>query len=133
MHNYHHILMTTEEQQAVERIEQIKDSQCKLSLLHPVQAYGSGMAYVLPSLTRLDEERMASARSSLATVGKKLGVDESNQSVTMGRIADVIIGKANELKVDLIVVDNKNERYMLGSTVNALMGKVSCDILVVRT
>lgn len=134
MKNYQHILMATDCQEAIDRVQnlcQAGHSHISLSLvLHKISQLG--LVYMLPSLTTQEENRVHLAEEKLSKIGEKLGVPKNEQWVDLGSPADVISKKAEEIGADLIVVD-KDEKHFLSSNITALAHKASCDILAIKS
>lgn len=82
-----------------------------------------------------EEEMRTQARDKLETLGNTFGVAEANTYVRMGAPAAEIRGLADELQTDLIVIGTHGRHglgLLLGSTANAVLHGVECDVLVVK-
>jgi len=69
-------------------------------------------------------------------ISKKAGVVAVRGSVEEGHPADVILAKASEVDVDLIIVGRRGlrsvQRFLLGSVSSSVVGHSTCDVLVVK-
>lgn len=82
-----------------------------------------------------EEEMRSQAKEKLQALGAIFGVDSQDTYVRMGAPAAEIRALADELKVDLIVIGTHGRHglgLLLGSTANAVLHGVSCDVLVVK-
>jgi universal stress protein A len=82
-----------------------------------------------------EEEMRSQAKDKLIALGQEYGVDPSNTHVRMGAPAGEIRALAEELKADLIVIGTNGRQglgLLLGSTANAVLHGVPCDVLVVK-
>jgi len=82
-----------------------------------------------------EEEMRTQAKERLQTLGQEYGVAASDTYVRMGAPAAEIRALAEELKCDLIVIGTHGRHglgLLLGSTANAVLHGVSCDVLVVK-
>jgi universal stress protein A len=120
-----------------QRAQQIaNDFNGELYLIHAIEhinAYGVAQAY--PSVLDLEDEMIKDAQAELARWGEKLGVPSNRQFVEIGSPKFVIINKAQELKIELIVVGSHGRHglgLLLGSTANAVLHHAPCDVLAVR-
>jgi len=82
-----------------------------------------------------EEEMRTQARDKLEALGTEFGVAVENTYVRMGAPAAEIRILAEELNTDLIVIGTHGRHglgLLLGSTANAVLHGVSCDVLVVK-
>ena len=82
-----------------------------------------------------EEEMRTQAKDKLKTLGAEYGVSAADVYVRMGAPAAEIRALADELKADLIVIGTHGRHglgLLLGSTANAVLHGVSCDVLVVK-
>lgn len=113
-----------------------KESNAKLSIIHAVEhinAYGMAQAY--PTVIDLEEQMANEAQEALAKFSAAFGIPAENQFIEVGSPKIVIMNKAEELKVDLIIVGSHGRHgiaLLLGSTANAILHSAFCDVLAVR-
>ncbi len=82
-----------------------------------------------------EEEMRGQAKEKLQALGATFGVDPQDTYVRMGAPAAEIRALADELKADLIVIGTHGRHglgLLLGSTANAVLHGVTCDVLVVK-
>jgi universal stress protein A len=75
------------------------------------------------------------AEARLKKIANEYAIPQSQTYVTVGSPADEIHQKAKELKADLIVIGTHGKsglRLLLGSTANAVLHGVKCDVLAVK-
>jgi universal stress protein A len=75
------------------------------------------------------------AEQSLKDIAKEHGISESRVYAKMGSPADEIHNMAKEIKADLIVIGTHGQsglKLLLGSTANAVLHGVGCDVLAVK-
>lgn len=95
---------------------------------------GLDMANVVAGVP-FEEEMRAQAKDRLTALGKEFGVNAADAYVRMGAPAAEIRALADEIKADLIVIGTHGRHglgLLLGSTANAVLHGVECDVLVVR-
>ncbi|MDC0663319.1 universal stress protein [Marinobacter sp. SS21] len=129
--------LTEEAPQVLNRaIEVCKAHNAELMLCHVVEPVGYAYGGDIPmDLTELQDQLDAAAKEQLDNYGKRHGVSEENQIVTVGRPESEIHRLAEERKVDLIVVGSHGRRgiqLLLGSTANGVLHGAKCDVLAVR-
>ena len=142
---YKHVLaavdLSDESAQVLEKARATADSHdAKLSLLTVVKpfahAYGGlDMAPLTKGSDSFEEEAFKQASQQLWDKAIIHRVDPMNIHVKVGNPAHVIRDAASELEADLIVVGTHGRHglgLLLGSTANAVLHGVSCDVLAVR-
>ena len=95
---------------------------------------GLDMANVVAGVP-FEEEMRTQAKDKLTTLGKEFGVAATDTYVRMGAPAAEIRALADEIKADLIVIGTHGRHglgLLLGSTANAVLHGVECDVLVVK-
>lgn len=113
-----------------------EQNQANLFLVHAVEhinAYGAAYAY--PAVSELEISLVDEAKQGLATAGARIGVPNERQLVEFGPPKVVILRKAVELDIDLIIVGSHGRHgleLMLGSAANAVLHGAPCDVLAVR-
>lgn len=139
---YHHILLAIDlhpdcDKTTAEKAAFIaKDCGAKLSWVHAIEhisAYGIAQAY--PTVLDLEEQIVTEAKKDMEKMAKHWSVPLENQYVEIGPPKSIILAKAEELKVDLIVVGSHGRHglgLLLGSTANAVLHHALCDVLAVR-
>jgi universal stress protein A len=143
--SYKHVLaavdFSDESAQVLEKARVAADSHgAKLSLIRVVrplaQVYGGlNMALIADGSISFEEEALRQATEQLRDNGKIYRVEAENVHVKIGNPAHEIRDTAAELEADLIVIGTHGRHglgLLLGSTANALLHGVGCDVLVVR-
>jgi universal stress protein A len=95
---------------------------------------GLDMANVVAGVP-FEEEMRTQANDKLQALGAAFGVDAKDIYVRMGTPDVEIRSLADELKADLIVIGTHGRHglgLLLGSTANAVLHGVACDVLVVK-
>lgn len=113
-----------------------KENDATLHVIHVIEhipAYSLGQAY--PSIIDLEEEILKDATKELRKFGHRHEIPEENLIVTMGSPKALIIEKAEELKINLIIVGSHGRHgfaLIMGSTASAILAHAPCDVLAVR-
>ncbi len=142
---YKHVLaaidLSAEAVQVLEKARATADSHgAKLSLISLVkplsQVYGGlDMAPIANGSVSFEKEALQKASQQMRDHAKIYRVDAADVHVKIGGPAQEIRDAAVELGADLIVVGTHG-RYglglLLGSTANAVLHGVGCDVLTVR-
>jgi universal stress protein A len=95
---------------------------------------GLDMANVVAGVP-FEEEMRTQATDKLKSLGSTFGVDAKDTYVRMGTPDAEIRSLADELGTDLIVIGTHGRHglgLLLGSTANAVLHGVTCDVLVVK-
>ncbi len=142
---YKHVLaaidLSDESSQVLEKARATADSHdAKLSLITVVkpftQAYGGlDMVPLAKGSGSFEEEAFRRASQQMRDHVKSYLVDPVNIHVKVGNPAREIRDAASELQADLIVVGTHGRHglgLLLGSTANAVLHGVGCDVLAVR-
>ncbi len=114
----------------------VKQTQAKLTVIHAVEhinAYGVAQAY--PAVVDLEHELVVEAKKQLEELTQKWGVISLDQEVQIGSPKTVILGKAEKINCDLIVVGSHGRHgltRLFGSTATAIMHYTPCDVLIVK-
>ncbi len=125
----------------IDRAKQIvEDDGAELLLVHvnePVMtAYpAGGMAAMSTQSVTLEEELRKAGKEKMKELGDKLDVPESRCFLPFGKASSEIKRVAEDEGVDLIVIGTHGQhglQLILGSTANAVLHGVSCDVLAVR-
>lgn len=139
---YHNILLAVDlhpfcDEKTVRRALDIaKQNNASVSIIHAIEhinAYGVAQAY--PAVIDLEEDLVKEAKEELSRLSNKFGIAASHQFVEVGSPKVVILNKAEELKVDLIIVGSHGRHgigLLLGSTANAILHHAMCDVLAIR-
>lgn len=143
MRDYKHVLLATdlsEESEVVaSRALQIaKQADAKFSIAHIIEPtpmmYGGG-EFAIPLDVGLEDTLQQTIQHKLTDQANRLGVSTEHQYTRSGSTKEALIELVNELGVDLLVVgshDQKGLALLMGSTANALLHVMPCDILAVR-
>ncbi len=142
---YKHVLaavdLSDEAAQVLEKARATADSHgAKLSLINVVkplsQVYGGlDMAPIASGSVSFEKEALQQASQQLRDSGVIYRVDSADVHVELGNPAHEIRDAASELEADLIVVGTHGRHglgLLLGSTANAVLHGVGCDVLAVR-
>ena len=144
MNDYTHILAAVDfSDSAGVVINKARDiaarNNAKLSLLHVVE-YMPPMDYGgEPMLNdwNFDEDEMeAQARQSLDEISNKYGLENADLNVLIGRPKNEIAQFVGEHHCDLVVLGSHGRHginLLLGSTANAVLHAMPCDVLAVKT
>ncbi len=137
---YKHVLaavdLSSESAQVLEKARATAGSHgAKLSLITVVKPFTHAYGGLDMADGSFEEEALKQATQQLEDNGKIYGVDCADVHVKIGNPAHVIRDAASELEADLIVVGTHGRHglgLLLGSTANAVLHGVGCDVLVVR-
>jgi universal stress protein A len=91
----------------------------------------TGFAAAAPIETQMRDQ----AIEKLAALGEEYGVSKANRFVRTGQPAAEIRALAEEVGADLIVIGTHGRHglgLLLGSTVNAVLHGVPCDVLTIK-
>ncbi len=141
---YKHVLaavdFSDESTQILEKARVTANSHsAKLSLIRIVRPLahvyaGLNMALVANVSVSFEEEALKQASQQLQDIGNIHGVNGENVHVKIGNPAHEIRNAVTELEVDLIVMGTHGRHglgRLLGSTTNAVLHGVGCDVLAV--
>lgn len=122
-------------QQILQRGLDVADAVSDITLLHvtPPEVYFSPYGVAAPG--NLVNDARQKAEDKLAEVAAAHGIERHQTQVNIGHASDEIHSLAEEIGADLIVIGTHGQRglrLLLGSTANAVLHGVSCDVLVVR-
>jgi len=139
---YRHLLLTTDlspdcEIVATRAQELAQHYGARLSILHVVEYVAMEYAgdLILPEDLDLEQKLVATAKEQVAALGEKLGVTAEDQHVEVGSTKAEVLRLARDQGVDLIVIGSHGRHglaLLLGSTANAVLHGVDCDVLAVR-
>ena len=142
MSKYNHILIAVDlhpncdHDTAAKGIELAKVTNAKVTILHAIEhinAYGVAQAY--PTVLDLEAQMDEDAEREITQLRDKVDYPGATAIVEVGSPKIVIIDKAQELGVDLIVMGSHGRHgigLLLGSTANAVLHHATCDVLAVR-
>ena len=143
MSKYKHVLLATDlaensDQLAEQAVLFAKQWKAKLSSVHVIDygplMYGGG-EFAVPLDSDVSADLIKEAKAKLKTQGSKIGIDQKNQWVLHGQTKEEIITLAQKIKADLIIVGGHDKRWLsllFGSTANAILHNMPCDVLTVR-
>ncbi len=108
-----------------------------VSVIRPLAGVYGGvdMAVVAQRTLAFEQEAIAQARDKLAALCTGYDIDPAEQFVLLGSPAFEIRRLAQDLDVGLIVIGTHGRHglgRLLGSTANAVLHGVGCDVLVIR-
>lgn len=111
-------------------------SGAELHVIHVIEplsfAYGGDIPM---DFSGIQDEIYQQASQQLERFAQSNNVDEAHRHIVMGRPEAEIHDKAEELKVDLIVVGSHGRRglaLLMGSTANGVLHGAKRDVLAVR-
>lgn len=141
---YHHVLvaidMTDEADEVLTAARQAADrfgsKLSAISVVRPLSGvYGFDMAPVSQGTVPFEQAAQDQARDKLEAFGGIYGIEKADQHVIIGGPAHEIRQMATAVGADLIVIGTHGRQglgLLLGSTANAVLHGVTCDVLVVR-
>lgn len=108
-----------------------------VSVVRPLAGVYGGldMAPISQGSLSFEQQAMDSAGDQLKRLGAVYGVDAADVHVRLGAPAYEIRSLAEEMGADLIVIGTHGRHglgLLLGSTANALLHGVGCDVLVIK-
>ncbi|MDF2866669.1 MAG: universal stress protein [Gammaproteobacteria bacterium] len=143
MQDYQHVLLATDLSEDSEAVAKralfiATRANARFSIAHIIEPtpmmYGGG-EFAIPLDVGLEETLQQEIQKKLAEQASRLGISAEYQYIRNGATKETLIELVNELKVDLLVLgshDQKGLALLLGSTANALLHAMPCDILAVR-
>lgn len=123
-----------EYESVIQRAQEVTDADSELNLIYVHEPFYYGDMLYAGSI-EIEQQTNERAKTVLAEIAQPLGIPESRQFVETGRPASEIHAKAEEIEADLIVLGTHGRhglQLMLGSTANAVLHGVKCDVLAVR-
>ena len=144
MSDYTHILVAVDfsnysEQVVTKALDIAKSNNARLSLLHIVEylpPIDSMYEPVLASTWAIDEtELLTQAKNSLKKISEKLNLEDAQQHVVLGTPKYEISQFVKDQQCDLVVMGSHGRHgisILLGSTANAVLHEMPCDILAVK-
>lgn len=125
----------------IEQAEKVvRQDGAELHLIHAhepvVTAFqAGGLVAYSTQVVSLDEEIRKIEETRMKELAESLGVPEARCHLPFGKAAEEIKRVAEELNIDLIVIGTHGRHgfsLILGSTANAVLHGVTCDVLSVR-
>lgn len=121
-------------------VEVVKQNDAELLLVHinepMAAAYGVGpMGGWNQQVAQMEADLRRHSKDQLEDLSAKLNVQGKNRFLRDGRAANEIKRLAEDQGVDLIILGTHGQHglgLLLGSTANAVLHGVSCDVLAVR-
>lgn len=144
MSDYSHILAAVDFSEAAEYVlkksrEIARRNKAKLSLLHVVEylpPIDSAFDPILASNWMLDEDTLLEhARQSLIKISDRFKLSNAELEVRLGTPKQEITRYVKENQCDLVVISSHGRHglnILLGSTANAVLHAMPCDILTVK-
>jgi universal stress protein A len=143
MQDYCHVLLATDLSEDSESVAKralfiATQAKARFSMAHIIEPtpvmYGGG-EFAIPLDVGLEETLQQETQRKLAEQARRLGVLPEHQYIRNGATKETLIELVKELNVDLLVLgshDQKGLAILMGSTANALLHAMPCDILAVR-
>jgi universal stress protein A len=108
-----------------------------VSVVRPIlQVYGAlDMAPIAIGGISFEQQALDQATTQIRTLGARYGIPEPRAHVFLGTPAADVRALASQIGADLIVVGTHGRHglgLLLGSTANAIIHGVTCDVLAVR-
>ena len=107
----------------------------KLTLIHVVEPL-PGYSYAYLGIEDIEGQLVSEAKQSIVKLGEQLAVDQSSQLIEVGPTKVKILAAAEQVGADLIVCGSHGRHglsLLLGSTANAVLHAMPCDILTIKT
>lgn len=133
------ILVPTDFSYAADRalayaVQLARRQHARIALLHVIASavipdvFLTSIRMDLPQIAELSEEH-------LARLARRMGIRPKHQRVRTGRAAEEILGFAEEIEADLIVIGSRGhgafERMLIGTTAERVVRQARCPVLVV--
>ena len=133
------ILVPTDFSYAADRalayaVQLARRQHARIALLHVIapavipDVFLTSIRMDLPQIAELSEEH-------LARLARRMGIRPTHQRVKTGRAAEEILGFADEIGADLIVIGSRGhgafERMLIGTTAERVVRQARCPVLVV--
>ncbi|MFK7732732.1 MAG: universal stress protein [Pseudomonadales bacterium] len=118
----------------IQRAQEVAGPETELNLIYVHEPFYYGDMLYAGSV-EIEQQTNARAKQILAEIGQPLDIPEHRQFIETGRPASEIHARAEEINADLIVLGTHGRhgiQLMLGSTANAVLHGVKCDVLAVR-
>lgn len=140
---YTHVLLaidlSEESNQIAEKAKAIAErNQARLSIVYVQEVtpmmYG-GAEFAIPLDSEYEREQLAQAKKNLTEYGARFGIAEHDQFLEQGPTKPRLLELIEKIGADLLVVgghDRHGLALLLGSTTNALLHAMPCDILAVK-
>ncbi len=102
-----------------------------------ITAYADGLAMpiVLP-IAEINAELEKNCTAAVGALGKRHGVPRERVHVLQGHTREILVSSADELRADVVVMGaisrSAIERLFVGSTAEAVLDKLPCDVLIVK-
>jgi universal stress protein E len=98
-------------------------------------ANGLGVPMALP-MTEFAAELEKNCTAAVRALGKMHGVPRERVHVLQGHTRELLVSSADELRADIVVMGaisrSAIERLFIGSTAEAVLDKLHCDVLIVK-
>jgi len=105
----------------------------KLTIIHVVEPFYP-YNYMMYGVEDLERQLLIESKKELQKIAKNMNIDPSNQIIEIGSTKTIILEKAKELGIDLIMCGNHGKHglaRLLGSTANAILSRAECDVLMI--
>lgn len=114
-----------------------KQYDAELSMVHVIEPIAVGYAVEVTSvdIEGLHEEVTKQAKSSLAEMGKNIGIPEHRLHTVLGQPAREIRELAKKIEADLIIMGGHGRHgweLLFGSTSSSVTHGAGCDLLIVH-
>ena len=107
-----------------------------VNVVKPVAHTHGGLdSGAVSAMANIDQQLLTQAREMTSELAQKYGIDADRVHVKLGHPAGQIRDLAQSLGVDLIVIGTHGRHglgRLLGSTANAVLHGVPCDVFTVR-
>ena len=144
MSQYTHILVAvdfsdTTDKVITKAIQMAKLNKAKLSLLHVVEympPIDSAYEPILSTNWAIDEtELIEAAEATLDKLGHQHNLNDANLKVSLGTPKYEITQFVNDQQCDLVILGSHGRHgisLLLGSTANAVLHEMPCDVLAIK-
>ena len=117
--------------QGFNNFEWIKSFNAKINLVYPVTRVSFfGADYALPSIGKIEENKLKAAKKSLETMSKDLGIGPDGHTAEISVSEDLLLKKAQQVHSDLIVLNRNRKGF--DSFFRKILRSLPCDVLIIK-
>lgn len=103
----------------------------KINLVYPVARVSvNGAGYALPSLGKLEAEKLQSAKESVDTLSRNMGISADGHTIEISSPDELLLKKARQTKSDLLVLNRSKKGF--DSFFKKILRSLPCDVLVIK-
>jgi hypothetical protein len=128
MHKYQKIIVDAS---GFKQFEWTKSFNAKIDLVYPINRVSFfGPDYALPSIRKMEENKLKVAKKNLETMTKDLGINAGGHIAKISVTEDLLLTKAEQAHSDLIVL-NRNKKGF-DSFFKKILRSLPCDVLIIK-